>query len=156
MERGKVEVFERDYREGDLEGAYLAFAATDEKEINEKVKEEAIDLAIPLNIADSPDQCDFIVPSVVRRGPVTMAISTSGQAPMLSKKLKAQLARAMGSDCGSYVRKVGAFRRFLMLQVEDGRKRREVLKRVGLADVSEVSGMTLREMKRRFLEEKDE
>jgi siroheme synthase-like protein len=155
-ERGVLEVFERDYREGDLEGACLAFAATDKREINERVREESIARAIPLNIADSPDHCGFIVPSVIRKGPVTVAVSTSGQAPMLSKKLKDQLAEVMGSHYGSYVKKVGAFREFLILHVKDGRKRREVLKRLAQADVAEVSGMGLREMKRRFLEEKDQ
>jgi precorrin-2 dehydrogenase/sirohydrochlorin ferrochelatase len=153
--RGSVEVLEREYREGDLEGAALAFAATDLKEINERVRAESIRRAIPLNVVDSPDQCDFIVPSVVHNGPVSIAISTSGLLPMLAKKLKGELARALGADYGAYARRVGAFRKFLMEHVEDAGERKAILKRVTDADVSEVSRLSLREMKKRFLEEKD-
>ncbi len=154
-ERGLIEVVQREYREGDLEGAYLAFAATDSSEINERVRAESIRCAIPLNVADSPDQCDFIVPSVVRNGPVSIAISTSGLLPMLAKKLKTELEGALSADYGAYARRVGAFRKFLIEHVEDARKRREILKRVGDADVSEVSRMSLKKMKKRFLEEKE-
>jgi precorrin-2 dehydrogenase/sirohydrochlorin ferrochelatase len=154
-QRGKVEVLEREYREGDLEGAALAFAATGLEEINERVRTESIRRAIPLNVVDSPNQCDFIVPSVVRNGPVSIAISTSGLLPMLAKKLKKELEGALGADYGTYARRVGAFRKFLIEHVPDVRKRREILKRITDADVSEVSRLSLKEMKKRFLEGKD-
>ena len=155
-DRGVIEVLIREYREGDLEGAYLAFAATDRSDINERVRAESTLRAIPLNVVDNPDQCDFIVPSVVRNGPVSIAISTSGLLPMLAKKLKAELAGALCADYGAYAKRVGAFRKFLIEHVEDARKRREILRRVGEADVSEVSRMSLRQMKKRFMEGEEE
>ena len=153
--RGKVEVLEREYREGDLEGAALAFAATDLEEINERVRLESIHRAIPLNVVDNPDQCDFIVPAVVRNGPVSIAISTSGLLPVLAKKLKKELAGVLGADYGAYVRRVGAFRKFLIEHVQDAGERMAILKRVTDADVAEVSRLSLKEMKKRFLEDKD-
>jgi len=153
-ERGLVEVIERDYRQGDLEGAYLAFAATDDKEINERVRLESVRRRIPLNVADEPGECDFIVPSMVRKGPVTVAVSTGGLAPTAAKRLKAEIAQALGADYGAYVRRVGAFRKFLKEQVKDSRKRQRVLTKMAREDVAEVARMSLKEMKRRFLEER--
>lgn len=154
--KGAVEIVEREYREGDLEGAFLAFAATDREEVNDEVAAESARRAIPLNVADSPGKCDFILPSTIKNGPVSIAISSSGLAPVVAKKLKDRLKAALGADCGAYARKVAAFRRFLMENVGSGRKRREILGRVGRADISKVCRMSLREMKKRFLEEGSE
>lgn len=153
--RGLATLVMREYREGDLKGADFAFAATDRKEINVRIGDESARRGVPLNVADNPDKCDFIVPSVVKRGPVSIAVSTSGLAPMLAKRLKAVLAATLTAEYGTYARRVGAFRRFLMDHVEDGKQRKSILKRLGKADVSEVSRMSLKEMKRRFLNAED-
>jgi precorrin-2 dehydrogenase / sirohydrochlorin ferrochelatase len=155
-QRGAAELIEREYREGDLEGGLLAFAATDRKEVNERVAEESARRAILLNVADSPGTCDFIVPSTIESGPVRVAVSTSGLAPTVAKKVKAEVAAALGADYGAYARRVGAFRRFLMEHVEHERRRKDILRRVDEADVPEVSRMSLKEMKKRFLGEEDE
>jgi siroheme synthase-like protein len=149
--QGKIELLARQYREGDLEGAALVFAATDKGEVNKQVREESRRLAIPLNAADSPDMCDFIVPSVIRKGPVLIAISTSGLLPLLSKKLRAEITRNVTPDYAAYARRVGLFRKYLLQHVEDSRLRRDIMKRVSRADLTDVSRMTLGEMKRRFL-----
>ncbi len=152
--QGRIEVVRREYREGDIEGAFLAFAATDIDEVNRKVREESSRLAIPLNVIDSPDTCDFIVPAVVRKGPVLVAVSTSGLLPSLARRIKGEIGDVLSDDYAGYARRVGAFRRFLIESVEDAGARREIMERVGKADVSEVARMGLREMKKRFLEPK--
>jgi siroheme synthase-like protein len=81
----------REYREGDLAGACLAFAATDGRDVNERVAREAKSLGIPVNVADSPEECDFIVPARARRGSIQIAISTSGTNPALAAKIRAQI-----------------------------------------------------------------
>ena len=141
----------RQYREGDLEGASLVFAATDNGEVNRQVREESLRLSIPLNAADSPDMCDFIVPSLIRKGPVLIAISTSGLLPLLSKKLRVEITKSLTPDYTAYARRVGLFRKYLLQNVENGRLRREIMKRVSKAGIREVSRMTLGEMKKRFL-----
>ncbi len=150
-ERGKIGVVRREYREGDLAGAGLVFAATGLDEVNRMVREECIRRAIPLNVADRPELCDFIVPSVVRRKPVTIAISTSGLLPMLSKKLRKEVVERLTADYVAYAKVVGAFRKLLLREVKDGRQRREIMKRLGEAPVSEVAPMTVKELKERFL-----
>lgn len=153
VEEGLVEVVEREYRRGDLKGAVLAFAATDKREINEMVRTESLELKIPLNVADSPAQCDFIVPSVVRKGAVSIAISTSGLLPGLSKRLKEDLEQSLAADYAVYARRVAAFRKHLLEHVQDSRERRDILKAVAGADIAEIAGMSLTAMKKRFLKE---
>jgi precorrin-2 dehydrogenase / sirohydrochlorin ferrochelatase len=151
--QGRIEVVPREYQEGDLDGAALAIAATNASEVNMRVKGESKRLSIPLNVADRPDLGDFIVPAVVRKGPVVVAVSTSGLLPVLARRLKEEIGLKLSADYLPYARRVGAFRRILIETVHDPGKKREILRRVCRADVSEVSRMTLKEMKKRFIEE---
>ncbi len=149
--QGRIDLAEREYRPGDLEGAVLAFAATNNAEVNRQAGEECARLGIPLNAADNPEACDFIVPATIRKGPVLIAVSTSGLLPLLSKKLREELAKSVAADYAAYAKCVGAFRKYLLQNVEDGRLRRQIMKRVGSAGLREVSRMSLKEMKERFL-----
>lgn len=150
---GKIDVLQREYREGDLEGASLVFSATGRDDVNMPVREESARLAVPLNVADNPGLCDFLVPSMIRKGPIQIAISTSGLLPMLSKKLRQEITRCLSADHAAYARKVGRFRRYLLENVKNPGARREIMKRVGGAALEEVARMSLREMKARFLPE---
>jgi siroheme synthase-like protein len=152
--QGRIELTQREYRKGDLEGACLAFAATGREEVNSRVRAESQRLAVPLNVADEPDLCDFLVPSTVRRGPIIIAISTSGLLPMLSKKVRQEIAQYLTADHSAYARRVGSFRRYLLQNVKSPGLRREIMRRVGGADFREVARMSLREMKERFLHKK--
>ncbi len=149
--QGSIELVARQYREGDLEGASLVFAATDNGVVNRQVREESLRLAVPLNAADRPDMCDFIVPSLIRKGPLLIAISTSGLLPLLSKKLRKEITKSLTPDYTAYARRVGLFRKYLLQNVENSRLRKEIMKRVSKAGVREVSRMTLGEMKKRFM-----
>ena len=149
--QGRIEIVAREYLGGDLEGAVLAFAATDRDGVNQQVRDDALRLAIPLNVADNPVLCDFIVPSLVARGPLLIAISTSGLLPMLSKRLRKEVMGALATDYAAYARRVGAFRRFLIKHMASSRRRREIMARLGRVPMAEVAAMTLAEMKARFL-----
>ena len=82
---------QRTYETGDLEGAFIAIAATDDRAVNETVTKEATERNTPLNVVDVTDLCTFIAPSVIHRGPVTLAISTGGMGPALARKLRQEL-----------------------------------------------------------------
>ena len=82
---------QRGYSTGDLSGAFIAIAATDDRSVNEAVTKEATEQNTPLNVVDVTDLCTFIAPSVIRRGPVTLAISTGGMGPALARKLRQEL-----------------------------------------------------------------
>jgi precorrin-2 dehydrogenase/sirohydrochlorin ferrochelatase len=150
-EQDAIEIIAREYQEGDLRGATLVFAATGAADVNRAIREETGRLGILLNVVDNPGMCDFIVPSLVRRGAILIAISTSGLLPMLSKKLRTEIFKRISADYALYARRVGAFRKFLMESLPDSRERRGIMKRVAEAEVHEVARMSLEDMKKRFL-----
>jgi|GEM_PF-443956 precorrin-2 dehydrogenase/sirohydrochlorin ferrochelatase len=90
---GILRLEKRKYQEGDLEGAFLAIAAitTDDNLVNRTIAEEAEQRNVLLNVADVTHLCTFITPSVVNKGDVTVAISTSGLSPALARKLREEL-----------------------------------------------------------------
>ena len=88
---GKVRWEQRKYRPGDLEGAFIAIAATNVREVNRSIFEEAEERGVMLNAVDDPPNCSFIAPAIVQRGPVTLAISTGGVSPALARKLRESL-----------------------------------------------------------------
>jgi precorrin-2 dehydrogenase len=87
-DEGRLELLERPYSLGDVHGHHLVFVATDDRRVSETVAEEARALGIWVNAADIPELCDFTLPSVGRRGPIVVAVSTSGQAPALARQLR--------------------------------------------------------------------
>ncbi len=90
---GRVRLLKRPYAPGDLAGAFAAFVATGDESVSRQVREEATRERVLLNVADVPELCDFIAPAVVERGPVTVAVSTSGTSPALARKLREALER---------------------------------------------------------------
>ena len=88
---GTIQLEEREYREGDLSQAYLVIAATDDNNVNQIIAREAERHNLLLNVADVTHLCNFIAPAVVRRGDVTVAISTSGTSPALARKLREEI-----------------------------------------------------------------
>ena len=90
--QGVVEWTSRKYQPGDLEGAFLGIAATDVRQVNQQIFQEAEQLGVVLNVVDDAELCAFIAPSIVERGPVTVAISTGGASPALARKLRETLA----------------------------------------------------------------
>ncbi len=89
--QGKIRVSKRKYQTGDLKGSYVAVVATGDKGLNKKASKEAKEKKVLLNIVDDPEQSDFIVPSVLHRGDVAIAVSTSGKSPALARKIRTRL-----------------------------------------------------------------
>jgi precorrin-2 dehydrogenase/sirohydrochlorin ferrochelatase len=93
-------LLERDYRQGDLDGAWLAIAATDDPEVNRLVHADGEAGRVWINAADDPPACSFILPAVVRRGPVMVTVSTAGHSPALASWLRGQVAAQLGPEVG--------------------------------------------------------
>lgn len=91
VEEGRVRHVARGYAAGDLEGFVLAFAATDDGTINAAVAAEGRRRGVWVNAADDPASCDFILPSVLRRGALTVAVSTGGASPALARVVREQI-----------------------------------------------------------------
>jgi precorrin-2 dehydrogenase/sirohydrochlorin ferrochelatase len=97
-EQKRIEVRNRAYIQGDCFGAALVFSATDDPEINRTVYNEATGLGVFINTADQPAHCSFIMPAVVRRGDIGVAISTSGTSPALAALLRRKISGVIGPE----------------------------------------------------------
>jgi precorrin-2 dehydrogenase/sirohydrochlorin ferrochelatase len=100
---GRIEWVSRGYEDGDLKGAHVAIAATDDRATNEAVYEEATREGIPVNVVDDPEHSTFIAPSIVRRGDLLIAISTGGANPALAVRLRERLESEFGEEYGAYL-----------------------------------------------------
>ncbi len=94
----KICLDKKSFDPGDLDGVSLVFAATDSRELNARVRETARQAGILCNIADGKDKGDFILPSVVDRGDLQVAVSTAGASPALAKKLRRKLETLFGPE----------------------------------------------------------
>ena len=103
----------RQYQPGDLEGAFLAIVATNNCEINHQIAREARSQAVLVNVVDDTEYCDFILPSLVRRGDMTIAVSTAGRSPALARKLRTRLEQDFGEEYAVLVRLIDEVRREL-------------------------------------------
>ena len=95
---GSIAWLAREYNRGDLEGTFLVIAATNDSEVNIAVHEHAEARTMLVNVVDVPPLCNFILPAVVRTGPLAIAISTAGASPALAKRMKREIAAQFGED----------------------------------------------------------
>lgn len=100
---GAVKVISREYESGDLAGAFVVIAATDDRSTNERISEEARERGILVNVVDVPKLCDFIVPSYLRRGDLTVAVSTNGKSPALARKIRSEMEKDFGKEYADLV-----------------------------------------------------
>ena len=107
---GDVELVERRYEPGDLAGAAVAVAATDDEDVNRGVFAEATEAGIPVNVVDNTALCTFIAPSIVRRGDLVVAISTGGNAPALAVRIRERLEREFGDEFERFLALMGELR----------------------------------------------
>ena len=93
---GSIEWIRREYETGDLEATFIAIAATDDTDVNIRVHDDAERRAMLVNVVDVPPLCNFILPAIVRSGPLAIAISTAGASPALAKRIKRRVADEFG------------------------------------------------------------
>ena len=109
----KIRYVARDYREGDLAGYQLAFIATDDPAVSAAVHREGKERGVWVNAADDPAHCDFILPSVLRRGELVVAVATGGASPALSRAIREELETYFSEDYVALVEIVARVRREL-------------------------------------------
>jgi precorrin-2 dehydrogenase/sirohydrochlorin ferrochelatase len=95
-QEGSISWVRREYESADLEGCLIAIAATDDTDVNIRVYDDAERRAMLVNVVDVPPLCNFILPAIVRTGPLAVAISTAGASPALAKRMKAEIAEMFG------------------------------------------------------------
>ncbi|MEA2231244.1 MAG: precorrin-2 dehydrogenase [Solirubrobacteraceae bacterium] len=95
---GSIAWERRDYEPADLEGTFMVIACTNDTEVNIRVFDDAERRAMLVNIVDVPPLCNFILPAIVRTGPLAIAISTAGASPALAKRMKREVAALFGEE----------------------------------------------------------
>ncbi len=132
-----------DYRRGgfepeDLDGVMLVIAATDDAEVNRRVSELAKSRQLPVNVVDNPELCTFIVPSIIDRSPVQIAVSTGGSSPVLARLLRARLEAAIPSAYGRLATMVEGFRDKVKARFGDVNARRKFWESVLQGKIAEM------------------
>src|SRR5256886_1145834 len=133
--RNAIEHKRRPYRRGDLKGAWLAIAATDDRGTNGAVWAEAEQLGVPLNAVDDLEHCSFIAPAVHREGDITVAVSTAGKSPALAVRLRQRIARLVGHAEARLCKLLGELRPGLAERVPDTPTRTALWYRIVDSDV---------------------
>jgi uroporphyrin-III C-methyltransferase/precorrin-2 dehydrogenase/sirohydrochlorin ferrochelatase len=118
------ERWQRHFQESDLDGALLAIAATDDDAINREVSLQAQARNLPVNVVDNPSLCTFILPSIVDRSPILIAISSGGQSPVLARMIRAKLESSIPASYGRLANLVGGFRDAAKARFNDVNQRR--------------------------------
>jgi len=126
-ESGELRWHERQFVSGDLDGMFLAIAATDLQAVNHAVADEARARGILVNSVDDPPDCDFFYPSVVRRGDLQIAVSTAGKSPALAQRLREEIDAQLAEDTGSWLDQVGETRLKMLAAFPPGEDRKQAL-----------------------------
>jgi len=95
---GKLAIRRKRYEESDVAGANIVIASTDDQGVNEQIAADCRRLRIPVNVVDVTPLCEFIVPAIIEKGSVQIAISTGGRSPALARTLKEDLQRLVGPE----------------------------------------------------------
>lgn len=135
---GSIEYRKRTYEPADLDGMLLVIGATDDETLNLQIKADADRRAILCNIADHPEACHFILPSVVARGDLLIAVSTSGKSPAFAKKVRQDLEATYGPEYAAFLKLMGAIRRKLLQQQHAPEEHRPLFEQLidrGLVDM---------------------
>ena len=128
----------REYQTGDLTGAFMVICATDRTEINHAVWQEAAANRQLVNVVDDTPRCNFIAPSILRKGDLTVAISTSGKAPALAVRLKERLQRELGPEYERFLELAGELRQPLAQHIPDFETRKSLWYELLDSDILDV------------------
>ena len=133
--KGKIKFFKGEFKEKYLKDMFLVIGATDNSEVNLKIYKAASKKNILVNIVDSPEICNFIVPSIVERGDLIIAISTGGKSPALSKKLRKELEYRYGFEYSKFLNTMGSLRKKISSKIRDKKKREEIYNKLVDSDI---------------------
>jgi uroporphyrin-III C-methyltransferase/precorrin-2 dehydrogenase/sirohydrochlorin ferrochelatase len=125
-----VRIIPRPFEARDVEGRQLAFAATGDRALDASVSSAARAKGIPVNVVDAPELSTFIMPAIVDRAPVTVAIGTEGAAPVLAREIKSKVESLLPANFGALARRAQDLRKLISIVVPDARARRRLWERL--------------------------
>lgn len=121
-EGGLVKYLGKEFNENMLDGIFLVIAATDDAGLNHEISMAAEKRNMLVNAVDQPADCNFIVPSIVKKGDLTIAVSTSGKSPTLAKKIRKELSSGFGDEYEAFLKLMGHIRHQVL---GEGRSQKE-------------------------------
>ncbi len=139
-EDGRITVKERKFRPQDLDDAWLVVSASDDRDVQRKVVAETDKRRIFCNVVDIPEMCSFIVPSMVRRGDLCIAISTAGRSPAVAKRIRMDMEEAYPVIWGLYLQLLGRLREFILSTSADSDEKKRLC--TALADPDILKWLT--------------
>ena len=150
-DEGRIKWLERGYAQGDLAGALLIFAATDSTEVQEAVIQEAGQAGQLVNVIDAPARCSFHVPAVVRRGDLTLAVSTGGKSPAVAAMVRKQLAQSYGEEYSQLLDLISRLREQVLAGDGDSTERKILFQNILHDDIVHWIKTDQRDLLRRHL-----
>jgi precorrin-2 dehydrogenase/sirohydrochlorin ferrochelatase len=151
VEKGEIRFLGREFAEAFLNKAFMVIAATDDKELNRHISACAREAGVLVNAVDQPPDCDFIVPSILKRGDLQIAISTSGKSPAMARRIRKSLEKQFGREYETFLTMMGRLRQEILSlglsQEENSRIFKKIVDADFLRDLSD--GFTER-MERRL------
>ena len=122
--RGEVDLRRRPFAVSDVDGCVLVFVATDRRDLQHAVADAARSAGIPVNVVDTKELCTFIMPAIVDRDPITVAISSAGTAPVLARSIREKIEAMLPPELGKLARFADRFRSAVKANFESGEARR--------------------------------
>lgn len=143
----------RKYHSGDLKGYFLAISATNDPQINREIYEEAEREKTLINVVDEPENCDFYVPAIVRRGDLQIAISTSGRSPAMAREIRKIMESLFDESYEEALKIVGNIRTHLKEEVDNPVERRRIMDTIVMPQVmASLQNGTIKQVKDKLRE----
>lgn len=133
-----IKLEKRPFQISDLDEMFLVIGATDNQEINKEIHSEAERLGILCNIADRPEDCNFILPAIVNRGDLIIAISTSGKSPAFAKKMRKDLEKEFGTEYAEFLKLMGEIRNKLLSEDHEPEAHKHLFEQLIKRDLVEM------------------
>jgi precorrin-2 dehydrogenase / sirohydrochlorin ferrochelatase len=135
---GRISHRNKSFEDRDIDGFFLVIAATDSQEINTGTARLCRKRQVPVNVASPPEESSFIVPSVIERGQLLIAVSTSGVSPALSRKIRQDLQKQFGPEYDVFLQRLTAIRQRVLNEVADDEVRRNIFRMIVDSDVVDL------------------
>lgn len=134
----KIEHVASNYQAEHMSGLFLVIGATDSSRINGRIYRDAKQRGILVNIVDDPEHCDFILPSLLERGDLSIAVSTGGKSPALAKRLRMEMEGRYGPEYDIFIRIMGILRKRVIRRGHSSGENRKLFEAVVNSDVLEM------------------
>lgn len=138
LENGTIRLVGEEFREKHLDDVFLVTVATDDRQLNHKIGKSARERGLLVNTVDQPADCNFIVPSIVRRGDLLIAISTSGKSPALAKQIREQLEGQFGGEYEAFLILMGWLRNEVLARGLSHEENRQIFHEIVESDLLEA------------------